>query len=274
MNDPIQLFLESKDVQHRLQSIDDLSLKDASHLITLIRSSATFSAEGQIGPITDVPPIFPKFRLFSDLNRESDARLDYLLDSGLVSISPSSSPSAFKVVDNEIKSIKYQALTWKVHLENFESTLLQLNEIITNSAWPTRWKYEIKAVWLDIAVSECIEYLESLAYERDFVIEISDDLPKIIYSFLLDHSVSQCFSLLKDAARETSDNTIKNSVDIRLAGCHLYHCCLQKFDRPSQHSSEVRPTNTPQSQLSQIFYYDFLKIGTAGFTSVPYDVQI
>ena len=67
-------------------------------------------------------------------------------------------------MNNEIQNFNLKTVKWKIHLENFEETVLQLNEIIASSNWPSKWQYDVKTVWLEISVLECIGYL---ANERD-----------------------------------------------------------------------------------------------------------
>jgi hypothetical protein len=145
MNDNtiISQFLNLQDVKHPLQSITDLSLKDALYLISLIRSSAIIYNEGHVGPIASVPPLAPNCGPDNEVTS-----LNYLLERNLITLSTYSLSSVYTFDNNKIEGFDYNDTKWKVHIENFEGTLLQLNEIIANSSWPLKWRYDIKSIWL------------------------------------------------------------------------------------------------------------------------------
>lgn len=257
--DIISQVLITLDVNYPLQSIADLSLKDALYLKTLIRSSITISREGHVGPIAPVPPLAP---------HDSGIVLNHLIDRGLITVSPSTETSAFTVVNNEVQDMDFMRAKWKVHLENFEVTLLQLN-----NSWPAKWHHEVKAVWLEIAMLECAEFLEYLANERQFDLEITDELKNNFLTLLRHYSVTQCFSMMRDAAREVSDHVVKETLSRSEAGNHILQFCFQAMKNPCAFKEDSRPYTIPQSQLSYVFHYEFVKIEEAGFTAIPHDIN-
>jgi hypothetical protein len=270
MNDQtiISQFLNAQDFKYPLKEITDLSLKDALYLISFIRSSTIINSD-HIGGVTNVPPFAPAFS--PDGSPEGlAAGVLYLIDRKLITFSTYTKNSAFTIVNNKVESYDLVAINWKIYIENVEAAKLQLNEIIANSNWPIEWRHDIKTIWLEIAISECIEYLEFLAYERGFNIEITDNLQSNILTLLRINSVSQCFYLISDAMLEVSDNIQKNTISKDDADNYFIKCCFQKRKKTSEFKD--RPYGLPQSKLSSVFHYDFLKIGEAGFTDIPHDL--
>lgn len=267
MNDNtiISQFLIAKDIKHPLQTINDMSLKDALYLISLIRSSTTISSEACIGPFSSVPPIFPDIRPDND-----GIGVNHLFDRNLITLSQ----YAFSTGNNEVKELSFNDTKWKVHIENFEESLLQLNEIIANEAWPAKWRFDFKQLWLEIAILECIEYLEYLANERNLNIEITDNIKNRFMILLRNNSVSQCFSLMHDAVCEASDNFFRKIISIDDIGNNFIQCIFKNTNKTCWSKEESRPPNIPQSQLSIVFHYEFLKIGEAGFTAIPCDITV
>ncbi len=265
MNDGtiISQFLKAKDIIHPLQTINDMSFKDALYLISLIRSSTTLSNEAYIGPFTSVPPIFPDIRQNND-----GVGVNHLIDRDLITLSK----YAFTDENYEVKALYFNDTKWKVHIEDFQETLLQLNEIIASEIWPIKWRYNIKGMWLEIAILECREYLEHLANERSLNIDITDNLQNIFLTLLRNNSVSQCFSLMHDAVCEASDNFFRNIISIDDIGNNFIKCIFKNMNKTHWSKKENRPVNIPQSQLSYVFHYEFLKIGEAGFTDIPHDM--
>ncbi|MGZ3607357.1 MAG: hypothetical protein ACXU9J_05495, partial [Syntrophales bacterium] len=115
--------------------------------------------------------------------------------------------------------------------------------------------------------------LQYLANERAFRIEVTDDLQNHFLTLLRDHSVSQCFGLIREAVREISDNVVKNTITrVDVSETHMNYCFQHRKKRAYQ--EEIRPYTITQSQLSYVFHYEFLKIGEAGFTEVPHDLSL
>jgi uncharacterized protein YihD (DUF1040 family) len=260
------------DIKHALQSITDLSLKDVLYLVTLIHSSVTVSSEGWVGPITYIPPLAPY---------DDGMIVHYLHERELITLSPDTEDTAFIVFDDAIQDAHFNAIEdldlmvvkWKIHLENFEETLSQLNNSIQSGVWLTKWGGEVKVIWLEVAALECVEFLHHLAEERKFDVEMNDELKDIFLTLLQHYSVSQCFSVIHDVVREVSDSIIKEALLRTDVGRHILQLCSQATTQKSNYAGVSRPYILRQSRLSHVLYYDFLKIGPAGFTAVPHNLN-
>jgi len=262
LKDAIIKCLEAQDITQPLH-FADLSLKDALYLITLMRSSLIVS-EGHIGPFTQVPPLSP---------HDKSIIFNHLVERELITLSAKSDDSAFIVIDNIFQNFDLMAATWNVHLNNVEETLIQLNQIIQSATWPPAWRHQIKAVWLEIALLECSEFLEFLADERKFELNLTDELKNNFLTLLRDYSVSQCFSLMRDAVREVSDNVVKETLSRNDAGNHILQYCFQAMKKPYVYTEKTRPYTIAQSQLSYVFHYEFLSTGETGFSAVPHGIN-
>ena len=258
------LLLAAQDKKHPLQSLKDLSLKDAVYLITLIRSAVIVTKENHIGPFTRVPTLVPY---------DIDIFLDHLIERKLITLSIQTKESAFTVVKDDVIDLDYLAAKWMIYLENFESTLLELNNLIVNSNWLPSWKHDVKAVWLEIAILECSEYLTYLTNERKFELDITDDITNNILTLLRSYSVSHCFTIMQNAAREASDRIMLNKLDKSEAGNNIVKYCLHAINYQNEYRAKSRPYGLPQSQLSYVFHYEFLKIGSAGFSDIPRSIS-
>jgi hypothetical protein len=260
------------DIKHALQSITDLSLKDALYLVTLIRSSVTVSSEGCVGPITYIPPLAP---------HDDGMVVHYLHGRELITLSQDTEDSAFIVLDDAIQDAHFNAIEdldlmvvkWKIHLENFEEALSQLNNSIQSGVWLKKWGGEVRVIWLEIAVLECVEFLHHLAEERKFDVEMNDELQNTFLTLLQRYSVSQCFSVIHDVVREVSDSIVKETLLRTDVGRHILQLCSQATTKKSTYAGASRPYILRQSRLSHVLHYELLKIGPAGFTAVPHNLN-
>jgi|GEM_PF-2124570 len=260
------------DIKHALQSITDLSFKDVLYLVTLIRSSVTVSSEGCVGPIIYIPPLAPY---------DDGMVVHYLHERELITLSPDTEDTAFIVLDDAIQDAHFDAIEdldlmvvkWKIHLENFEEALSQLNNSIQSGVWLKKWGSEVKAIWLEVAALECVEFLHHLAAERKFDVEMNDELKDTFLTLLQHYSVSQCFSAIHDVVREVSDSIVKEALPRTDAGRHILQLCSQATTQKATYAGASRPYILLQSQLSHILHYELLKIGPAGFTAVPHNLN-
>jgi len=131
----------------------------------------------------------------------------------------------------------------------------------------------VKVIWLEVAALECVEFLHHLAEERKFDVEMNDELKDIFLTLLQHYSVSQCFSVIHDVVREVSDSIIKEALLRTDVGRHILQLCSQATTQKSNYAGVSRPYILRQSRLSHVLYYDFLKIGSAGFTAVPHNLN-
>jgi hypothetical protein len=252
-------LLKAKDINYPWQTMDDLSLKDALYLITLIRSPMAIPTKAS-GSLARVPLIFPDMR-----PDNYGSCIHHLIDRNLITLSQ----YAFIDESSEAKGLYFNDIKWTVHIEDFEETLY---EIIASAVWPVQWQYDIKRVWLEIAVLECGQYLEYLADERGLNIEINDEIQNLFLTLLRNNSVSQCFSLMHDAVCEASDNFFRKMISIDDIGNNFIQSLFNNANKTHWAKEDSRPVNMPQSQLSYVFHYEFLRIGEAGFTAIPQDI--
>jgi hypothetical protein len=214
------------DTEQAVQSVTDLSLKDVLYLITLIRSSVTVSSAGCVGPTAYIPPLAP---------HDDKLIVQHLLERELISLSPDTEDAAFIVRDealqdahfNAIEDLDFMAARWTIHLEHFDEALAQLNSSLHNGVWLNKWGREVKALWRDIAVFECVEFLQYLAEERKFAVEMTDELKDTLRTLLQQYSVSQCFSVMQDGVRDVSDSIVKETLPRTEAGYHLLQLYAQ-----------------------------------------------
>ncbi|MGZ4996279.1 MAG: hypothetical protein ACXV8P_03565 [Methylobacter sp.] len=265
----VRIALDSKQA---LQSITDLSLKDVLYVITLIRCSVTVSSAGWVGPTAYIPPLAP---------HDDKLVVQYLLERELITLSPETEDAAFIVRDdaiqdahfNAIEDLDFMVVKWKIHLEHFDEALAQLNASLQNGAWLKKWGSEVQALWREIAVFECVEFLQHLAEERKFAVEMTDELKDTLRTLLRQYSVSQCFSVIQDVVRNVSDSIVKETLPRTEAGRHILQLCAQASTQKSTCAGMPRPYILRQSQLSHVLHYDFLKIGPAGFTAIPHNLN-
>lgn len=264
--DVIEKYLAKDKYNYFLKKVEDLTLKDALYLICLIQTAEniSFKEPSYVGPTSKVQKLAPYANTIV---------YRHLIKQNLISISPNSEETAFVIKNNSIDGFNFMHIKWRIHLENFEVELIKLKGRIEISDWPLNWTGDIKEVWFEISTFECIEYIQFVANERNFSIEITDNLLDVVLSLLRSYSVSQCFSLITKIAKETSDSLVRNITNEYDAGDYFIRALLQRNIKHKNHKKIKRPCHFTMSQLSYFFHYEVLKIGNAGFTSLPHGIK-
>jgi len=262
----IAKYLAENTNNFTLQSVEVLSLKDVLYLISLVESSEEISFKNHYaGPVAKVPKLAPY---------TNGVVFEYLYKQKLISISPFTEEEAFVIENNEVKDFKFMRLKWKIHLDDFESALTKLKTLIRKSEWPISWTNDVKSIWFEISILECSEYFEALVIERNFGVEITDNLSDFLLSLLRNYSVSQCFAFMDHVAKETSDILVKNITNQYDVGEYFIQNLLKSAINLDEYGEARMPYHFTMSQLSYIFYYEVLQIGNAGYTSLPYGKKL
>ncbi|ENZ7192895.1 hypothetical protein ACG755_000071 [Klebsiella variicola] len=191
-----------------------------------------------------------------------------LLNSGLVSVHPDTSTDAFSVTDGKISGIRFGAVRWRTS-RSCEILIGQLRTL--NGNIPEHWHKELLPFSREIAQSEIVEYLCSLAEERkwpeprnteslaDLTRELVNELPvaKAFYlAYLGAMSASDYKQRYPVSAQQAADMLVKRTGD-RLESVRSGRFPAQSYDRPWK---------VPRSAVSFVLWGTLLNRGDDGFT--------
>jgi len=142
------------------------------------------------------------------------------------------------------------------------------------------WKIELREIWLDICLYECMEYLISELFDYGLVINISTKLQQNLLWLLGTLSAGQCFSLMDSLCciclGEYKVNKTKNDIDIndfllsRLTTVRENIYFLDDFEVIEMD----RPEDYPRSVINHILFNVHFKFeGDTGFDYVPLSIK-
>ncbi len=257
----ISAFFDDRISQSTQQSLTDLSLKDAVYLWTLIRSSKRVSRTGQLGPLKTMPCLTPYGTKTVTQYLGNERRI--------IDLSRQSDEAAFTIKEGRVTQVDIMLLTFDVFINDFESSLIQLHQIIEAQKWPEPWYLEVKSIWQEIAVMECTQYFESVAAERDCLAGDSRaQIENMCLNLLQNYSVSECFSIIMSSVCRIPDDWIRRRLTVEVEQ-EIIQLCYQYTMGQYAIEKRVRPHDLPESQLSYVFHNEFLKIGHQGFINCP-----
>lgn len=191
-----------------------------------------------------------------------------LLNSGLASVHPNTSPDAFPVADGKVTGIRFGAVRWRMS-RSCEALIGQLRTL--NGHIPEHWHKELHSFAREIAQGEIVEYLGSLAEERNWPEpRNTENLADLTRELVNELSVSQAFYLAYLGAMSASDYKQKYPVSAQKAADVLVKRTGDRLESvrsgrfPAQHYD--RPWKVPRSAVSFVLWRTILNRGDDGFS--------
>ncbi len=260
-------FVRNKVNYNQALDIDELTLIEKIYLGTLIREGF-IENENYIRPLDTFSSPFAPTKIYSTEIIES------LLKQGVILLHEDNL-EFFNLIDEEQEKYSFNPfkVSWKVNVLNIEE-----EETINSLLYPNiDLKEEIDDLikfWKEIAINECIEYLQhniSNVFKMDF---ISGDITKSSFNSLLEnYSVSQIYALIYSA----TTNALRFYTEKNITKKHAMNTVVSNTRNYGERSlSEnriiakyTRIKNLPQSALSKFYFNAVLKISDKGFNEPP-----
>ncbi|MBY7025054.1 hypothetical protein FDC27_09925 [Clostridium botulinum] len=255
--------------RHKPIKFSELSFRDRVYIGALLR---TASCEDMINiePLNKVDKkLAPSPEMMQEIITE-------LYRKEIIVVSPESDIEAFADSDDDIKfpgafyiySVKYVLNIEMKDIHNEEiAFILNPDEVLDKD------KEEALNIWREIALQECLEYLNYQMKSVKFDFTIGDKTIITFKELLKDFSVSQIYGIIyKSTANATryyqeSNISRKQAANSIVSGCRRYaeKALLEKWDL----TKYGRRYDLPQSIISEFFFYRVIKIGELGFDMPP-----
>lgn len=143
------------------------------------------------------------------------------------------------------------------------------------------WKNELRKIWLDIGLYECMEYLISELFDYGFTINISTKLKHNLLRLLNILSIAQCFRVIEDiccsclAVYKCKVIVYQNTTDINSFILKELEIVRKNifFDNDFEIIEIERPEHFSRSAINHLFFNDHFKFdGDAGVDYVPLNI--
>ena len=180
-------------------SPDSLSLPEAAMLLALSRACDqdhvhwTLSPFGK-GTIPLAPTSYFNQALFA------------LARKGIVAISETSPVSAFGEREGR-PTFALDELTWRISPGTL--TLQRAIRDMPRKDWPDAWEVHAESFSRDLAVEECIRYMEYQAGQVDIDAPSREDARPVLRGFLEHSSIGQCFYFIHHGAKSALEYKVK-----------------------------------------------------------------
>lgn len=251
-------------LEHHLFDFSEASLKQIIFLFTLIR----FSANEELSELQAYSDIYGI--RFTPNENYSIEILRQLYRDNILLIDPSSNLSAFNFHDDGSFSFSITEVIWLINSkENISSLQSMIGEIVCMPEFFDTYSLEIKQLCEEVALQECLAYLDYQLTARHFVFSPGEKTKAVFNKLLQKYSVAQMYNFIYRACRYTSDEYQKRQISKKQAA-NLIPGAVQRYgERAEAEGWEITPYkrdfNLPQSELSVVLYDAILGKPDGGF---------
>ena len=196
--------------------------------------------------------------------------LKQLYRDNILLIDPSSNLSAFNFHNDGSFSFSITEVIWLINYkDNISSLQSMIGEIVCMPEFFDTYSLEIKQLCEEVALQECLAYLDYQLTARHFVFSPGEKTKAVFNKLLQKYSVAQMYNFIYMACRYASDKYQKRQIPKKQAA-NLIPGVVQRYgERAEAEGWEIksykRDFNLPQSELSVVLYDVILGKPDGGF---------
>ena len=247
-------------LKNHLFDFSKASPRQIIFLLTLIR----FSANEELSKLQAYSDIYGI--RFTPNENYSIEILEQLYNDKILLIDPNSNLSAFDFHDKKFIT----KVSWLINYkDNISSLQSMIGEIVCMPEFFDTYSLEIKQLCEEVALQECLAYLEYQLIVRHFAFSPSAKTKEVFNKLLQKYSVAQMYNFIYRACRYASDEYQKRQIPKNQAA-NLIPGAVQRYGEKAEAEGwEITPYkrnfDLPQSELSVVLYDVILGKPDGGF---------
>lgn len=197
-----------------------------------------------------------------------------LIHSQIIAVSPQSPLKAFDIDSEDFPNTFYTyKVTYFLNLIFPPNKQDLFTEILNPSYYCPENKDEAVVLWKEIAIGECIEYLQYQLKKVNFDFAPGEKTYKTFEIILNDFSVSQIYGIIWRAVADASKLYLEKGISKTHAANSVIGTCERFAERAKINGWDLSQYNRikdlPQSVLSLFYFNRVLGIGEMGFRVPP-----
>ena len=274
------LEAEKMRLEEQLTKIDDVYSRE---LVPVDFSTLSFTSKVFLGALCrgllkenmyEIAPLAHSGAILTPTDQMLDILYEDLTNNGVIAVSPRSPLSAFNTNCDDFPRRYYTYLvTYYLNLLFPENKQDLFTEILNPSYYSPECADEALALWKEIAVSECIEYLQYRLKMVGFEFTPGEKTHKTFEIILNDFSVSQIYGIIWRAVADASKLYLEKGITKIHAANSVIGACERYAERAKINGWDLTQYNRirdlPQSVLSLFYFNRVLGIGEKGFRNRP-----
>lgn len=270
-----ELIRNAFNLEPATPDIQSLDLEDVVLLVSFIRVAAS-------DDLTIYGPINKAEQRLSPSADFDIAVLKHLYTKRLILIHPDSAPIAFNFENDIAVPNHWDALLFALptgsDLQETRNFIEATDNVLREKAlWPKEWHEQTLALWRQIALQECLEYLELALTQRLLPFNATEKTQLVLSSLLERFSTAQICNMIWTCASRAVDYQVRE----RITKTHTANIAVSNLQNYSDRAlaegwiikQSRRDFKCPQSIISQVAYNLALGIGDRGFNEVPTSIR-
>lgn len=194
-----------------------------------------------------------------------------LIRSGWLRFDEKNPENCFTIEDKAIASYKVFKMRYRLNVTNEFSLFSQmLSPDFSNANEFDLFLMHVQ--WRDIAIEECLEYLEYQLEQYNLNGTVGQKTEHVIWEALKHFSTSQVFNFIWGSVKDAAAYYQKDRITKQHAVNSIPNKIQKRFENALAEDYDIKPFgrdyNLPQSKIADVLYDKALKIGNRGFTSV------
>lgn len=256
-------------------SLSDLTLEQALFLDAYARAGLTEN----FTLLLSINTIFGMKRKLAPMGMYSREIVNTLFDADLLEIHPKNPPDVLTDVTSiDNYAVFTESANWLFPISTQNpsspaSLFLEIEQAFKGGAWPELWCKQSLPLWRRVAVWECVEYMDYVMDQHSLPFSPDDTTADILQTLLTHFSTGQMNNFIWRAVQNAAAYYMRSGGSKRQAADTVTRNIRNMAGRAKTEGWEVktfwRNLHCEQSIISQVLFDVVLKIGEAGFTSVP-----
>jgi hypothetical protein len=244
------------------------SLRDTIFLVSLLRAGGSEDLRW-VRPLKTLPvPLSP--------NEVYDAHVvHYLFSKGLICLHPGTPKESVEIEGGALAAYVPREAFWTLPLPDDGPppvAFLQGLEESLHSSWPADWLREARALHREVALQECLRFLQIQLEEHHFTPNIGAKTTLALRSVLNHFSIGQAFNFVWNAVTRAAAFYVQQRVS-KLHAVNTVPGAIQRSaERALAEGWQVkafrRNYRAPESQISRVLFTTALKLPDGGLCTV------
>jgi hypothetical protein len=198
----------------------------------------------------------------------------------LIEISMTSPPDSIIFSDTGISQIIWDEVEWRLRLDADETsniTLIENLEIMlcNTDLWPDSWESELVSLWKELALHECLRYLQVQLETHGFEFCAGKKTKQVINDILIKYPILKCFYFIWVSVRSAASYYMQNNTSRRQASNIVTGNMQRRAEQALFEGWEIKEykkdTRCGESILTALFSNVLTNLGDDFFKAIPGD---
>ena len=252
--------------------IDAFEFEQAVALLSIIRAGAT----EDLGEITPAESWSSPFTPTDDLDNEV---IKSLFDARILAISETSPVDAFEWEGLDPARFFRMKVCWRVNdgaggAIPIAAAASELEQRFRQREWPEHWNDDIRALWLNLALHECLRYLDLGLADHGLQKRIGDKTIAVITNALHDFAIGQVYNFIWRAVRDAAAYYMRGGVAKQQAANTVVRAIERSAEQALTNGWDVkvfhRDWRAPECVMAQTFAGIVTGLGDGYWSTVPH----